>query len=125
MTRAEKIAELAEKAKRMREKAAQLDNEKRRILRAEEKAQRAIDTRWKIIYGAAVMKAGLTGQLSQHISAKDREWMASHPMSQPKPKAAEPQKPMNEMEAYMARQREIRRASEAKHHENTTNRSCP
>ena len=123
MTRAEKIAELAEKAKRMREKAAQLDNEKRRILRAEEKAQRAIDTRWKIIYGAAAISAGFTGQLSQHISEKDREWMATHPMSQPK--AAEPQKPMNEMEAYMARQREIRRASEAKHHENTTNRLCP
>lgn len=90
MTRAEKIAELAEKAKRMREKAAQLDNEKRRILRAEEKAQRAIDTRWKIIYGAAAISAGQTSQLASHISAKDKEWMATHPMS--RPKKAEPQK---------------------------------
>lgn len=90
MTRAEKIAELAEKAKRMRERAAALDKEKRRKIRAEERAQRAVDTRWKIIYGAAAISAGQTSQLASHISAKDKEWMATHPMS--RPSKAEPQK---------------------------------
>ena len=111
MTRDERLAALEEKAQRLRQRAADVAKSKRRILKAKSDAQRDIDTRWKIIYGAAAISAGLTGQLSQHISEKDKEWLAANPMSQPKPKAAEPQKPMNEMEAYMARQREIRRAS--------------
>ena len=92
MTRDERLAALEKKAQRLRERAADIAKSKRLILKDKAVAQRDIDTRWKIIYGAAAISAGLTGQLSQHISEKDREWMATHPMSQPKPPEAEPQK---------------------------------
>lgn len=90
MTREERLAALEEKAQRLRQRAADVAKKKRRILKDKAKAQRDIDTRWKIIYGAAAISAGQTSQLASHISAKDKEWLAAHPMSQPK--AAEPQK---------------------------------
>jgi len=55
MTRDERLAALEKKAQRLRERAAAVAKSKRRILKAKSKAQRAAETRAKILAGAALI----------------------------------------------------------------------
>ena len=87
MTRDERLAALEKKAQRLRERVADVAKSKRRLLKAEAKAQRAAETRAKIIWGAAYLATVQTTQgasidavhnaVLARISPKDRAFLDS------------------------------------------------
>ena len=87
MTRDERLAALEEKAQRLRLRAAAVARSKRRILKAKAKAQRAAETRAKIIWGAAFLAVvdstqgaaidAVLNAVLARISPKDRAFLDS------------------------------------------------